>query len=172
MLIIEDGSIVPGADSYISLDDARAMAANYGVVLPEDDTKAEVALRNGAIYIGLFEAQMCGSRVSASQSLAYPRSGTAINGFPVSNTTIPAQLKMAQIQAAATYGAGTSVRSNTDGRSVQTERVEGAVTVTYFNNGSNGSTTSITAADDALKQILCGGSGGANNGLSFRMFRG
>ena len=28
-LIVENGSIVPGADSYVSLADARALAAKY-----------------------------------------------------------------------------------------------------------------------------------------------
>ena len=140
-LIVETGAIVPNADSYISLADARALAANYGLELPADDTAAEVALRNGATYVGLAEPQMCGRRVSAEQSLAYPRTGVTLNGFPVANNAIPKQVILAQVIASATYGAGTEVRANSDGRSVQTERVEGAVTVTYFNNGNNGATT-------------------------------
>lgn len=168
-LIVEDGSIVPDADSYVSLTDARALAANYGLELPADDTAAEVALRNGATYVGLAEPQMCGSRVSAEQSLAYPRTGTALNGFTVADNVIPSQLIRAQVIAAVTYGAGTDVRANSDGRSVQTERVEGTVTVTYFNNGNSGATTAITAADDALRPLLCGG---LNNGFSFNVYRG
>ena len=168
-LIVEDGSIVPNADSYISLADARALAANYGLELPEDDTVAEVALRNGATYVGLAEPQMCGRRVSAEQSLAYPRTGVTLNGFPVSNNVIPKQVILAQVIAGVTYGAGTEVRANSDGRAVQTERVEGAVTVTYFNNGNSGATTAITAADDALRPLLCGG---PNNGFSFNVYRG
>ncbi len=169
MLIVETGQIVDGADSYISLADARALAANYGLELPADDTDAEVALRNGATYVGLAEPQMCGRRVSAEQSLAYPRTGVTLNGFPVANNAIPKQVILAQVIAAATYGAGTEVRANSDGRAVQTERVEGAVTVTYFNNGSSGATTAITAADDALRPLLCGG---PNNGFSFNVYRG
>ena len=30
-LIVETGAIVPNADSYVSLADARALAANYGL---------------------------------------------------------------------------------------------------------------------------------------------
>lgn len=168
-LIVETGAIVPNADSYVSLADARALAANYGLELPADDTAAEVALRNGATYVGLAEPQMCGRRVSAEQSLAYPRTGVTLNGFPVANNVIPKQVILAQVIAAVTYGAGTEVRANSDGRAVQTERVEGAVTVTYFNNGSSGTTTAITAADDALRPLLCGG---FNNGFSFNVYRG
>lgn len=168
-LIVETGAIVPNADSYISLVDARALAANYGLELPADDTDAEVALRNGATYVGLSETQMCGRRVSAEQSLAYPRTGVTLNGFPVANNVIPKQVILAQVIAAVTYGTGTEVRANSDGRSVQTERVEGTVTVTYFNNGNSGATTAITAADDALRPLLCGS---LNNGFSFNVYRG
>lgn len=167
-LVVEDGSIVPGADSYVSLDDARTLAGRYGMALPDDDSAAEAALRNGALYIGLQEPALCGRRVSAEQALSFPRQGISIFGFPVSRTTIPSQVIQAQVIAAVEYGKGTAVRSSTDGRAIASERVEGAVSVTYFNNGSTGATTVITAALDALRPLLCGGAGGS----SFNVFRG
>jgi hypothetical protein len=166
-LIVEDGSIVPGADSYVSLVDARALADKYGWVLPTDDTAAEAALRNGAIYVGLQEPFMCGSRVT-NQSLAFPRKDVTLYGFPVLPTSIPAQVIQAQVIAAVEYGNGTDVRASSDGRATSMERVEGAVTVQYFNNGSTGATTVITAAIDALRPLLCG----LNNGFSFNVYRG
>lgn len=167
-LVVEDGSIVPGADSWISLIDARDLAAKYGQTLPVDDTEAEAALRNGAVYVGLQEPAMCGSRVSAEQALAYPRQGVFLYGFPVASDAIPAQVIQAQVMAAVEYGAGTDVRASSDGRATSLERVEGAVTVEYFNNGATGSTTVITAAMDALKPLLCG----STNGASFAVYRG
>ncbi len=168
MLIVEDGSIVPDADSYVSLEDARALAAKFGMSLPADDAEAEAALRNGALYVDLQEPLMCGRRVSASQSLAFPRTGITLFGYPVSRTTIPAQVIRAQVIAATEYGKGTNVRGTSDGRAVASERVEGAVAVSYFNTGDNGSTVTITAAVDALRPLLCG----ANNGSSFNVYRG
>lgn len=167
-LIVEDGSIVPLADSYVSLADARAYAESYGIVLPEDDAEAERALRNGAVYIGLQEPQMCGSRVSPLQTMAFPRTGLCLYGFPVDSATIPPQVIQAQIIAAAEYGKGTDVRGVNDGRATSMERVEGAVTVQYFDNGSNGSSVVITAAMDALKPLLCG----STSGSFFRVTRG
>ena len=70
--------------------------------------------------------------------------------------------------AAVEYGLGTDVRASSDGRVSQTERVEGAVTVSYFNNGTTGATTTITAAMDALRPLLCG----SINGASFNVYRG
>jgi hypothetical protein len=167
-LIVETGEIIPNADSYVSLEDARAYAESYGIVLPEDDTEAERALRNGAAYVGLQEPQMCGSRVSPAQALAYPRKGVTLFGYPVPSDSIPFQIIQAQIAAAAEYGKGTDVRASSDGRMTSLERVEGAVTVEYFNNGVSGSTTTITAAMDALGPLLCG----STNGFEFRVYRG
>lgn len=168
MLIVEDGSVVSNADSYVSLADARALAAKFSLNLPADDTDAEAALRNGAVYVDLQEPMMCGRRVSASQSLAFPRSGIKLFGFDVARGVIPSQVIRAQVIAAAEYATGAAVRGSSDGRAVASERVEGAVAVSYFNNGSNGSTVTITAAIDALRPLLCG----LNNGSSFNVYRG
>ena len=167
-LVVEDGSVTPGADSYVSLADARALAASYGLDLPADNTAAEAALRNGAVYVGLQEPFMCGRRVSASQSLAYPRQGVSLYGFTLASDVIPPQIVHAQVVAAVEYGVGTDVRASSDGRVTETERVEGAVTVSYFNNGATGATTTITAALDALRPLLCG----SVNGASFNVYRG
>ena len=169
-LVVETGAVVPGADSYVSLANARAFAASYGLALPADDAEAEAALRNGAVYVGLQEPSMCGRRVSASQSLAYPRQGVSLYGFALALApgVIPPQVIHAQVVAAVEYGAGTDVRASSDGRVTETERVEGAVTVSYFNNGATGATTTITAAMDALRPLLCG----SVNGASFNVYRG
>lgn len=168
MLIVEDGTIVSGADSYVSLVDARALAAKYNLSLPVDDAEAEASLRNGAVYIGLQEPFMCGSRVSPLQELSFPRQGISLYGYPVADNVIPVQVIRAQVIAAVEYGNGTEVRASTDGRATSMERVEGAVTVQYFNNGATGANTVITAAIDALRPLLCG----LNNGSSFNVYRG
>ena len=167
-LVVETGAVVPGADSYVSLANARALAASYGLTLPADNAEAEAALRNGAVYVGLQEPSMCGRRVSAAQSLAYPRQGVSLYGFALASDVITPQIIHAQVVAAVEYGAGTDVRASSDGRVTETERVEGAVTVSYFNNGATGATTTITAALDALRPLLCG----SVNGASFNVYRG
>lgn len=168
-LIVEDGSIVAGADSYVSLADARALAAKYNWTLPEDDAEAEAALRNGAAYIDLQEPALCGQRVSATQSLAYPRTGVSVHGFPVSRDAIPQQVIRAQVAAAVEYGKGTDVRASSDGRITTHEEVVGAVVVEYADNGVTGATVTITSAMDALRPLICGG---GNNGFQFRVTRG
>lgn len=169
MLIVETGAIVPDADSYISLVDAKALAEKFGWSLPDDDAAAESALRNGAAYIDLQEPLLCGTRVSAEQSLAYPRKGVTVNGFPVADDSIPKQVIKAQVSAAVEYGKGTDVRASSDGRITTHEEVVGAVVVEYADNGVTGATVTITSAMDALRPLICGG---GNNGFQFRVTRG
>ena len=169
-LIVEDGTAKDNADSYISLADARIYATSYGLVLPTDDTDAEVALRQGAQYVDLQESCFGGARVSSTQSLSWPRLG-AVNayGFAIAADSIPKQLGYAQVAAAAEYGSGTDVRATDDGLSIAKERVEGAVEVSYFQNGKTGSSVVITKAIDALKPLFyeC-----SNSGVEFRVGRG
>lgn len=169
MIIVENGTGLPAADSYQSLVDARALAAKYGLTLPTDDPAAEIALRQGAAYIDMQESCFGGVRVNLAQGLAWPRKGAYTSyGMEIPYDSIPAQLLMAQVAAAAEYGAGTDVRATDDGKAIASEEVTGAVAVSYFNNGSTGSSVVITKAMDALKPLMTACS---NSGLEFRVFR-
>ena len=50
-LIVESGTGIAGAESYISVVDAHARAALLGWDLPTDETEVEIALRKGALYL-------------------------------------------------------------------------------------------------------------------------
>ena len=170
MLTVEDGSVVAGADSFISLVDARALAAKYGWTLPADDTAAEVSLRNGVQYVDLQEPRFNGSRVSAEQTLSWPRTGATNSfGYEIPSDSIPAQAQCAQVAAAAEYGAGTDVRVSSDGKNVQSQEVVGAVKRSFFNNGKSSATVQITRALDCLKPLMINSDG---NFYNFRVNRG
>ena len=168
-LVVETGAGLADSDSYISLSDARAFAAKYGVTLPALDSDAEVALRQGAQYVDLQESGFRGARLVDSQAMAWPRTETVnAYGQTIAAGAMPKQLGMAQVYAAAEYGAGTDVRATDDGKAVASEEVTGAVAVSYFNNGKTGGSVVITRAMDALSPLLvsCG-----NNGFEFRVGR-
>ena len=169
-LIVENGTGLPNSDAYISLVDARAYAAAYGYTLPADDTLAEVSIRQGTQYIEMQESCFSGTRLTETQSLAWPRVN-AVNayGFKIAGDSIPVQLGYASVAAAAEFGLGTDVRATDDGRAIASEEITGAVAVSYFNNGKTGGTVTITKALDALKSLLVSC---ANNGFEFRVGRG
>ena len=168
-LVVESGVGLADADSFISLEGARAFASKYGITLPADDAAAEVALRQGCQYVELQQKCFSGSRLTTTQALSWPRTGaTNAYGVEYSDGDMPAQLGYAQVYAAAEYAAGTDVRATDDGKSIASEEVSGAVAVSYFDNGKTGGAVVITRAMDALSPLLvaCG-----NNGFEFLVGR-
>ena len=160
-LIVENGTGLADADSYISLVDARAYGIKYGYTLPVDDTQADIFLRKAALYVDLFEGSYSGERLVDTQALAWPR----VNAYKCAgrdqidlpSDEVPIEIQNAQVIAAHFYSAGVNVRANDDGKNIASEEVTGAVKVSYFDNGKTGATIEITEANDMLANLLCGG---------------
>jgi hypothetical protein len=76
-LIVEDGSIVAGAESLVSVAEATTYHSNRGNsewAALASDTVREQALRKATDYIGqVYRARWAGSRVSSIQTLDWPR---------------------------------------------------------------------------------------------------
>ncbi len=165
-LIVEDGTGLSNADSYTSLANARVIALAYGYTLPVDDDAANVTLRNGALYVDLQESRFNGSRLVNAQALAFPRKDfTNAFGAALTDGEMPVVLGHAQVAAAAEFAKGTDVRASDDGKSVASEAVSGAVSVSYFNTGG-GADVTITKALDALRTLL---SASADNDFEFKV---
>ncbi len=167
-LIIEDGTGVTGANTYISIVDARTMAEQFAWELPADDDQASSALINGYYYLNTLEGGMCGVRSYEDQTGAFPREGCTCNGFVIPSDGIKAEVKQAQVRAAVTYGAGTDVAPDNDGKNIASEEVTGAVKVSYFNNGKTGGSIKITESIQFLERCYLTGA----NGFNFNVVRG
>lgn len=163
-LIVEDGTGMPDADSYISLTDAREYAAKYGYTLPTDDTEAEVALRKGAVNVDVNSIK--GSKLSSEQALEFPRVNLYCNDVLAPIETQLLKAGQAQVIYADRINAGTDIRGDNDGKRVIEETVVGAVSVKYDRIGADSSTVQITEALDKLRCYLDNG-----NGLTFRTRR-
>jgi len=161
-LTVEDGTGLEAADSYISLVDARALALDFGWVLPTDDTEADIALRNGAQYVDLSESSFAGTRLIDVQGLAWPRLNSfkcyGNNTINIDSDSVPKEMQKAQVAAAVEYGEGKEPRPNNDGQEVQ-EQTVGPITKKFFQSGTTGGGFTITTAIDAMKPLLCSGSG-------------
>lgn len=166
-LIVEDGSIVADADSFISLSRGRELASRFGLTISPDDDTANIELIQGAMYVNAQESRMSGDRVSAEQTMCYPRSYVYKYGFLIPDNSIPNELEKAQIYAAAEIHANGSPWSTNNGQVVASESVSGAVATTYFNTGSSGSSYTIDAVDVILRPLL-----GGNGLASFSVTRG
>ncbi len=102
-IIVEDGSIVTGANSYVSEADMITYAAARGVTV--EVAEAEEFLIVCMDYIETRQYQ--GAQVSfGTQPLVFPRSGVVIEGNTLSKTAIPANLVKALNQLCIELKAG------------------------------------------------------------------
>jgi hypothetical protein len=108
-LIVEDGTGLENADSYVSLADARTLATSRGIVLSADDTELSQQLVSAADRVTSYEGQFTGQRVTGEQGLSYPRNNSFRYGTTIANTSIPKELKLAQVTLAGMLEAGVEV---------------------------------------------------------------
>ncbi len=97
-LIVEDGSIFPGAESYISVSEANLYHDNLGNTAwaAANVPQKEQALRKATNYMtALYSSKWRGSRVSAGQVLDWPRDHAYVHDFLVPSTAIPSPIKTA-----------------------------------------------------------------------------
>jgi hypothetical protein len=158
-LIIEDGSGVAGANSYISVTNAKAYAAARGLTIGTVDAAIEILLTKALDYIEALRGEFQGSKTDATQALQWPRAGAYLDGVEIEDDEIPAVLPMAQAQLA--VDAYTlDLMPVGDGRAVVRERVEGAVEVQYDPGGNTNAQPSLTAAMALLEPLLESAIGG------------
>lgn len=98
-VVVEDGTVVAGANSFVEVADVRSFAAARGYAgLSLDDAVVEAQLVQATDYLNSFEDRYRGDRVSADQELSWPRANATVNGFDIEEDHIPALLKKAQMQ--------------------------------------------------------------------------
>lgn len=166
-LIVEDGSLPIGANSYVSVSATRTFAAARGITLPVTDAAVEVLLVNALDYIESFRTEFQGNKLSAEQELQWPRSGVVVDGYAVDIDEIPAVLPLVQAQLACdVYTLGT-LTPISDGRVVIKERVEGAVEMQYADHGDSNPQPQLTAARALLAPLL--GAGFNGYGIAVRV---
>lgn len=139
-LIIEDGSIVANANSYVTLAEARAFALARGVTLSAVDATLEPFVIKAMDFLESMRNEYQGTKVSKDQRLQWPRTGVVCDGFDVEDTEIPLVLKDAQCQLIMDGTAGSDLLPNSDGREVIREKID--VLETEYAPSSSGGTPS------------------------------
>lgn len=103
-LIVEDGTVVAGAESYITVADASAMHTSLGNAAwaaLTSDTIREQCLRKATSYMeGQYRQRWAGYRKLTTQALDWPRSFVPLSdayyaGQYVSDTSVPNEVKFA-----------------------------------------------------------------------------
>lgn len=156
-IIVEDGSNVPGANSYVSLADARTILVDLGQDLDTDDGIAEQQLLNAANYIEAFRSKYQGWKTNDVQSMQWPRVGVVVDNRIIDTVTIPQDLINAQVFAAYEFSQGQILQPSSTGQTTQSEEVVGAVKVSYFNTGSVDGSPTLVRVMDSLNPLFAVG---------------
>lgn len=146
-LIIENGSLVVNADSFVTRADYIAHAAAMGVTIA-DTVAADIQLIKAAQFIGSHEGRLKGSLVDRDQPLAYPRDDLTLDGFAWEKTEIPRQVIGLQLAVALEINEGIDPYNppvNTN-RATKREKIDGAVEVEYFGKDAIATRQSQTTA--------------------------
>lgn len=122
-LVIEDGSIVANANSFVTVEEIRVYALQRGFELPAEDSKVEVFAINAMDYIFSKEEQFQGVRTSEVQELPEPRTGAYVYGKLVGSNVIPPAAKRAQLQLALDNSQGVDLMPTVTGAAVKREKV-------------------------------------------------
>lgn len=135
-LVVEDGSLITGANSYINLTDARAYVAARGATLSAVDATADAVVIKAMDYLESFSARFKGELVERDQALSWPRTGVNIESWYWSYTEIPRQVITALCALIFEINAGEDPL-NPSMATLPTirKRVEGAVEIEYANPG-------------------------------------
>lgn len=152
-LVIEDGSIVTDANSYVTIDEARAYATARGKTLPVVDADLTALLISAMDYLEAQRARYQGSKVSATQELQFPREGVQIDGIDLEATAIPSILKQAQIRLAIEAAAGVDLMPTRTGAFVKKEEV-GPIVTEYSEKVGVSVEPEITAVEALLAPLF------------------
>lgn len=152
-LTLEDGSIVPNADTYVEVSDLDTFAAKRGVTtLPATDAEKEVLIIKAMDFVESLWGKFKGEITSSAQELSWPRQNVYINGYLIADNSIPSQLKDAVCQLAIdaiTY----DLQPIGGGRTITKEKVD-VIEVEYAARGATTDTYTFNKARDFLSHLL------------------
>jgi len=99
MLIVEDGTGKPDAESYATAEDLVLYAVKFGVVIPAEEVAQEALLRRAALAMDGMTWK--GRKSSGDQALSWPRREIRLDGENKPERYLPARIQYGQMALAA-----------------------------------------------------------------------
>ncbi|QJI29914.1 hypothetical protein HKK55_14760 [Pseudomonas sp. ADAK18] len=127
-LVIENGKVVPDADSFATAAELVTYAMNFGKTIPTDEVAQEALLRRAALQMDAMPWK--GRAVSRDQALAWPRAEVKRERWILRFDEIPAQVKAGQMALAAEIHADDMINPETKSGAVVSETV-GPISTTF-----------------------------------------
>lgn len=104
-LVVEDGSGLSTAESYISVSDAETRLGNLGdtTFVASTTAEKEQALRKATEYLEQrFRQSWKGTKLTKAQALSWPRYGAIVDGWDVDSDIVPSAIANATADLALT----------------------------------------------------------------------
>ena len=133
-LIIEDGSTVDNANSYVTDNEYKAYASLKGLSVAATQPEREANLLAAMDYLNNSDYQ--GTRATKEQLLAFPRHSVWIHGWLFESDQIPQEIKNAQMEGAI-YSTGSSLMINAEESNLASFSIPGAISESYHKGGSS-----------------------------------
>ena len=156
-LVIEDGTIVAGANSFVTRAEIIAYAVARGTVLPNEDSTDVLAIQAMDYF-----RTLCfrGDLVDPAQTTPFPRSGLE-DGDTADDWvySIPQQIKVAQMQLALNAGRGLQLLDAQGTGQRLKRRKTGPMEREYFAPGEGDQADRIRdpLVDAMLQDFICTG---------------
>ena len=131
-LVVEDGSVVAGANTYVTLAEFKAWADDRGITYGTDAAVTQQIYRAMDYFERL---QFIGNKANENQPLQWPRTEALIDGYYADATEIPAPVKTALYESIVVEAAGNSELDVLDRKTIP-EKI-GDIEVQYADNSEN-----------------------------------
>jgi hypothetical protein len=151
-LIIEDGTVVANANSWVTDAEYKAYAKLKGYAIPATQPERESNLANAYDFINFtYEDRLQGWRVTPqTQTGCMPRSDIYAYNLLVVSTSIPQDFKNAQMLASFSINAGVDTNAVKTDANLASFTVPGVYSETY----QSGSSTPTLAQMPAVSKVL------------------
>lgn len=161
-IIVEDGSNVADANSYVDVAYATTYASGRGLLLPTDEATLAPLLVRAFDYVEAQRARYKGIKTYPYGGSQWPRTGVVIDGEEIGEKQIPREIRQAQVRVAVELHSGVDAHVSRQGPQKKRDKT-GPLDSEYF----AGTDTSMPAVDALLAPLYAQG-----GGLSLRTMRG
>jgi len=146
-LIVEDGSVVAGANTYVTLEEYLDWAHARGMH-PQGDNEEEYHILRAMDYIE--KQPFLGTKANENQPLQWPRHRVWIDGYPIDSNQIPNELKIAVFELAQAHHDNDDLLAPVERQTIQ--ETIGGISVTYAK--SQPQRRSLPAVRLALQKLV------------------
>ena len=146
-IVVEDGTLVSGANSYITIAEFKSWADDHGITYGTDDAISQQLYRAHDYFETL---RFRGLKSDENQTMQWPRDQVLIDGYAVESNEIPKEVKLSIYELIKIEIDGDSKMAPSE-REVTSEQID-SIKITYKDNA--GMKRSTPALERSLRKLV------------------